>query len=217
MGIEEGGFQLGPHAPPTKYATSMSSHGVSLCCLANDFSGSSRASMSVPSTVSITMRFGSKIARLSCPEKSTVRRSLPGSGVNTTFLRESPLPLTNQIAPVIDAPTLIAFTLFQRSRPPCALTAKSNKSLLARSVAGAACSTGWPSLGSETVVAAFISSLPSRKYCSRQLSLPVICPVTAPAGCSPSLIGIGIPFTFGQEITSSLSYIAQYPDSFQPN
>ena len=111
----------------------MSSHGVSLCCPSNDFSGLSRASMSVPFTVSITMRFGSKIARLSCPGKSTVRRSFRVSAVNTTFLRESPLPLTNQIAPVIDAATLIAFTLFQRSRPPCALTAKSNSSLLASS------------------------------------------------------------------------------------
>src|ERR1700677_782162 len=142
----------------------MSSHGVSLCCPANDVSGSSRDSMSVPFTVSITMRFGSKIARLSCPEKSTVRRSFRVSAVNTTFLRTSPLPLTNQIAPVIDAPTLIAFTLFQRSRPPCALIAKSSSSLFATSFAATLCSPGKPSLGSKTIVAAFILSFPLGKY-----------------------------------------------------
>src|ERR1700687_947425 len=108
----------------------MSSHGVSLCCPSNDFSGLSRASMRVPSAVSITIRSGSKIDRLSWPGKSTVRRSVRVSAVNTTFLRKSPLLFTYQIPPVMDAATLIAFTLFQRSRPPCALTANSNSPLI---------------------------------------------------------------------------------------
>ena len=84
--------------------------------------------MMVPFSISITMRSGSKIARLSCPGKSTMRRSFRVSAVKTTFLRKSPFFLTCQIAPVMDAATLIAFTLFQRSRPPCAVTASSSKS-----------------------------------------------------------------------------------------
>src|SRR5580693_9048034 len=106
----------------------MSSHGVSLCCPSNDFSGLSRASIRVPSTVSITTRLGSKIARLSWPGKSTVRRSFRVSAVKTTFLRKSPLLLTYQIPPVMDAATFIACTLFQRSRPPCASTASFSNS-----------------------------------------------------------------------------------------
>src|ERR1700722_11397094 len=50
--------------------------------------------------------------------------------VSTTFLRKSGFPLTYQIPPVMDAATLIAFTLFQRSRPPCAFTATANSSFI---------------------------------------------------------------------------------------
>src|ERR1700733_9948722 len=76
----------------------MSSHGVSLCWPAKDFSGSSRDSIGVPSAVMIT------------------------------FLRQSGLPLTYQMAPVMDAAAWIVFTSFQRARPPCAFTANSNRS-----------------------------------------------------------------------------------------
>jgi hypothetical protein len=62
-----------------------------------------------------TLRFdhypsGSKIARLSWSGTSTVRRSFCVSAVKTTFLRKSPLLLTYQMAPVIDAATLMACT-----------------------------------------------------------------------------------------------------------
>src|ERR1700677_940793 len=162
----------------------MLSQGVSLRCPSNDFSGLPRASIRVPSTVSITIRLGSKTARLSWPGKSTVRRSLRVSAVNTTFLRKSPLPLTNQIAPVIDAATLIAFTLFQRSRPPWALTAKFNRSLVAGSFTRTVCSTGRPSFGSKTIVAAFILSLLLRTSCSHLLCLVAllwVCELRIPA------------------------------------
>src|SRR5580658_8858292 len=108
----------------------MSSQGVSRCWPSKDFSGLSRASIRVPFAVSITMRVGVNTARLFWPGKSTVSRSLRASAVKTTFLRKSPLPFTYQMAPVIDAATLMDLTLFHRSRPPCAVTARSNSSFI---------------------------------------------------------------------------------------
>src|ERR1700724_1183041 len=78
----------------------------------------------------MTTRAGSKMERLSWPGKSVVRRSFFVSIVMMTSLRASPLLFTNQIAPVIDAATFTDFTLFQRSSPPCAFTARSNKLLI---------------------------------------------------------------------------------------
>src|ERR1700678_1639454 len=108
----------------------MSSQGVSRCCPSKDASGLLRDSMRVPSTFPITMQLGSKIERLSCPGKSVTSRSTFVATVITTFLRASPLLFTNQIAPVIDAATFTDFTLFQRSRPPCAFTAKLSNSFM---------------------------------------------------------------------------------------
>src|ERR1700689_3727697 len=68
--------------------------------------------------------------RLSWPGKSVVSRSFFVAIVMMTFLRTSPLLFRNQIAPVIDAATFTDFTLFQRSRPPCAFTARSNRLLI---------------------------------------------------------------------------------------
>src|ERR1035438_5130147 len=108
----------------------MSSQGVSRCWPWKDSSGLARDSMSVPSTFSITTEFGSKIERLSCPGKSVTKRSAFVSTVITTSLRASPLLFTNQIVPVIEAATFTDFTLFQRLRPPCAVTAKSSNSFI---------------------------------------------------------------------------------------
>src|ERR1700689_1586273 len=108
----------------------MSSQGVSRCCPWKEASGLFRDSMRVPSTFSITMQFGSKIERLSCPGKSVTSRSTLVVTVITTLLRASPLLFTNQIAPVIDAATFTDFTLLQRSRPPCAFTARFSNSFM---------------------------------------------------------------------------------------
>src|SRR5579863_1172885 len=70
------------------------------------------------------------MVRLSWPGKSVVSRSFLVSMVMTMFLRASPLLLTNQIAPVIAAATVTDFTLFQRSSPPCAFTARSKRLLI---------------------------------------------------------------------------------------
>src|ERR1700722_8913801 len=111
----------------------MSSHGVFSCCPSNEASGLSRASISVPLSVSMTTRSGSKIDRLSWPVKVMVTRSGPVSDVTTTFLRTSGLPFTYQIAPVIDAAASIVLTFCQRSRPPCALMARLSSSFMSSS------------------------------------------------------------------------------------
>src|SRR5271154_1474774 len=106
----------------------MSSHGVSLTCPSNDFSGSLRDSIALPLSFSITIRFGSKIERLSWPGNSVTTRSVFAFAVITTLFRQSGWLFTYQIAPVIEAAILTVLTLFQRSSPPCAFTARFNNS-----------------------------------------------------------------------------------------
>src|ERR1700722_3757611 len=108
----------------------MSSHGVFSCWPANEASGLSRASSSVPLVFSMTMRPGVKMDRLSWPAKTVVTRSVPVSAVMVMSFSTSGFPLTCQIAPVIDRVASIAVIVCQRSRPPWALIARFRSSFM---------------------------------------------------------------------------------------